>query len=564
MPAKASGVLTLDTAPFIQSLEAAKIALKGFAVAVGAIALTAVAGFAVLGVGLYKIISSFKDGLVAAFQFGKEMNSAARQIQGVGVGNFFLIQKALEKSGMSAEEARSSMKQMSETGMSWDKLWKTPKDAATAIAAAKEDFGPMATALDKGAKAVSALKNIIDSLSLKFATFFQAFLAGIVEPLKVMLKAIEGAIDLSKLGTKLGDKLGMVMTQWIGGIADGNIGAVLGAQLKLAWIDLTKELDKFFKEAGTSTGEMKGKLGQVFSDAGALIGLLLMGAFTQGSRLIGDTLANSWRLFAKVMNEAAPKIFGKSGEYNKSINDVETAERSRKAQEAVVRFNISRAGSSEAYVNGEDYARDAKRTAELDADVKLKKGVRNIYAGEQDKNTPSQQKAAEAFIAGKPKDGVDEKASARAKADEVYNEALKKASAKLIASGEAVGGVVGKVAAQVGGFAKSLAGTEAAARKTLADAEVSGIIAGELYKKENPEPEAPPLGQVKPMEIIAGSLAKIGGSGGVFQLGQDIVTQNATQTKVNTANTVGLLKQNNVYLKQIAGKTSSAAGVVGP
>jgi hypothetical protein len=543
MPAKASGVLTLDTAPFIKSLEAAKIALKSFAVAVGAIALTAVAGFAVLGVGLYKIISSFKDGLIAAYQFGKEMNSAARQIQGVGVGNFFLIQKALEKSGMSAEEAKSSMKQMSETGMSWSSMWKTPADAANAIAAAKEDFGPMAAALDKGAKAIGALKNIIDSLNMKFATFFQSFLAGIVEPLKVLLKSIEGAIDLSGLGTKLGDKLGAVMTQWIGGIADGNIGPVLGAQLKLAWIALTEEIDKFFKDAGKSTGDMKGQLGKVFSDASSLIGLLLMAAFTQGSRLIGDTLANSWRLFGKIMNEANSTLFGKSAEYNKSINDVETAERSRKAQEVVVKFNVERAGSGAAYADSEDYARDAKRTAELDADVKLKKGIRNIYAGEQDKNTPSQQKAAEAAIFGVNEAGVDNKTADRALADKKSKAAIDKASAKLIASGEAVGGVVGKVAVQLGGFAGSLVGPKAKAEKTLADAGVSGIIAGELYKKKNPDVAAPPLVAGKQFEALTTSLGKIGGGGGSFIIGQTAQERAAEQANMNAKRSEDLIKE---------------------
>ena len=547
MPAKASGVLTLDTAPFIKSLEAAKIALKGFAVAVGAIALTAVAGFAVLGVGLYKIISSFKDGLVAAYQFGKEMNSAARQIQGVGVGNFFLIQKALEKSGMSAEEARSSMKQMSETGLSWDKLWKTPKDAATAIAAAKEDFGPMATALDKGAKAVSALKNIIDSLSMKFATFFQAFLAGIVEPLKIMLKAIEGAIDLSKLGTKLGDKLGMVMTQWIGGIADGNIGEVLGAQLKLAWIALTKEIDKFFKEAGAGL-DFSGKIATVFSAAGSLIVSLLTGAFKEGAYLLRDVLNASFKVLGGMLG-----INRTGANAAQEVKIQDEAIRILKREKEYDMLNTQAGG--------------ANKQAEFDEKIKQAlvekdrlQAISNYESGKGGLNTPAQNKIVQDYLSSKGENTTASDTLSRA--DTVKE--IKEKTAALMEASKAAGGIVGQIGAQLGGVAKALAGTEAAARKTLADAEVSGIIAGELYKKNNPDVTAPPLGQVKPMEIISGSLAKIGGSGGVFQMGQDIVTQNATQTKINTANTVGLLKENNVYLKKIAEKTSAVGGVVGP
>lgn len=516
MPAKASGVLTLDTAPFMKSLEAAKIALKSFAVAVGAIALTAVAGFAVLGVGVYKIVSAFKDGLIAAFQFGKEMNSAARQIQGVGVGNFFLIQKALEKSGMSAEEARSSMKQMSETGMSWSSMWKTPADAAKAIAAAKEDFGPMAAALDKGAKAIGALKNIIDSLNMKFATFFQSFLAGIVEPLKVMLKAIEGAIDLSKLGTKLGDKLGVVMTQWIGGIADGNIGPVLGAQLKLAWIALTEEIDKFFKDAGAGLDFSK-KIATVFSAAGSLIVSLLTGAFKEGAFLLRDVLNASFKVLGGMLG------INRTGA--NAAQEVKIQDESIRILKREKEFDMlnTQAGG-------------ANRQAEFDEKIKQAyvekdrlQAISNYENGKGGLNTPAQNKDVEAYLTAKGENTTVSDTLSRA--DTVKE--IKEKTAALMEASKAAGGIVGQIGVAIGGFAGALVGPKEDAERTLAEAKAKGEEALAKYKKDNPDVTAAPLEAGKQFEALTTSLGKIGGGGGSFITGQTAQERIAEQTLIN-------------------------------
>lgn len=547
MAAKASGVLTLDTAPFIKSLEAAKVALKGFATAVAAIALTAVAGFAVLGVGIFKIVSAFKTGVVAAYEFGKEMNSAVRQIQGVSVGNFFILQKALEKSGMSAEEARSSIKSMEETGMNWSSLWKTPADAATAIAAAKKDFGPMSEALDKGAKAISALRNIIDSLNMKFATFFQSFLAGIVGPLRYLLQQINDAIDLSGVGTKLGEKLGTVLDQWIGGIANSNIGEVLGAQLKLAWIALVEAISEFFKAAGEGL-DFAGKLATVFSTAGSLLVSLLIGAFKEGAYLFRDILSQSWLLFSKILNEIAPVFFRKSDPLAQAI------EEKRRTGRELNKLQVQ--SRREENLTGDNKLIFEAKIAEARVKLVRDQAIINYESGQAAINTPLQAGYVKDYLTQR---GADTEFKDQLRRAETAKDITEK-SAALMDAGKAVGGLVGEVAKQAGQFGLTVAGPKFEAQEALDYAAYTATLKREKDAKNNAVISAAPYLAGKPFEALTTSLGKIGGGGGSFLTSQTAQEQRQIQALKNGLN---MEKTLNV----IAGNTdpeNPKAGAKGP
>jgi hypothetical protein len=88
--AKAVGYLELNIAGFDSALKTAKNLMVTFA-----------AGFSA-----YKIGDFLKDGVKEAVNFGKEMQSASRAMGGFDPGALLLTQKALEKVGMGAEEAR--------------------------------------------------------------------------------------------------------------------------------------------------------------------------------------------------------------------------------------------------------------------------------------------------------------------------------------------------------------------------------------------------------------------------------------------------------------------------
>jgi hypothetical protein len=526
MAAKASGVLTLDTAPFIKSLEAAKVALKGFAVAVAAIALTAVAGFAVLGVGIFKIVSIFKEGVIAAFAFGKEMNAAARQIQGVSVGNLFLIQKALEKSGMSADEARASMKSMEESGRNWSDLWVTPVAAAKAIAASKKDFGPLADALTKGALAIDQIKNSIDSLRLKFASFFQAFLAEVVKPLSYLIDKAKDMLDVSGFGKSLGAVMGNVLDEWIGGIANKNLGTVLGVQLKLAFLGIKEKITDLFTEASEGMTFFKDSKA-VFVAIGSLLVTLLIGAFKEGAYLMRDVLSQSFKILGDMLgiNRVAANAAQEVKIQDESI-------RILKREKEFDLLNVKAGGTS--------------RQAEFDE--KIKEGfvqrdrlqaISNYESGKAGINTPLQDSYVQEYLTSKGENTEFKDTLRRA-------ETAKEIAAKtaiLEAAGLKAGGTIGAVATQIVGFGNAFN----LDRSELETEQEMARLAGQEARAGNDgdamSRTAPPLLAGKPFEALTTSLGKIGGGGGSFLTGQTAQEQREAQKIKNGQETNKLLNK---------------------
>lgn len=528
MAAKASGVLTLDTAPFIKSLEAAKVALKGFAVAVAGIALAAVAGFAVLGVGVFKIVSIFKEGVLAAFAFGREMNAATRQMQGVGVGNFFLIQKALEKSGMSADEARSSIKEMSETGMSWSALWKTPANAARAIAEAKADFGPMASALSKGAVAIHDIRNSMDALSSKFTAFFQSFVAQFVDPLSFLLKSLKNAFDFSQISEGLGKIVGALLDQIIGGILSKEILKVLAAQLKLLLLDAQTLLTEAFTKASEGLSFIK-EFSYVFKAGGNLLMALLLSVFHEGANIFSDVLSASWKLFAKIMGEVAPKLFGKTGEYNEAINQVKYKAVGIQITEDRIKYDKKNYGA-----NYEGSDAEKLNTAVLKqklAEMKDLKGIRNYEAGQAELNTPSQTRAVNEYL--------QEKSLSKEKPRQIVREADTKriddTTKALLDAGLKAGGTLGQVAIKLARAGEGFAMTKEQAIDYLKNMSGLGATVRSLMASQSPtlKDTAPPILPGKPFEAMTTSLGKIGGGGGSFLTSQTAQEQRQQQALKN-------------------------------
>lgn len=563
MPAKASGVLTLDTAPFIKSLESAKIALKGFAVAVGAIALTAVAGFAVLGFGVLKVINIFKDGIASAFAFGKEMSEAARQFRGIGVGDNFLILKALERSGMGPQEAAEAMKTMIESGRPLSAIWATAQDAANAIKAATEDFGPMADALDKGAKGMLIISDLLEAIKLKVATFFMSFIASIVEPLKLILSLIKDAFDFSKIGTKLGDELGAVLDQWIGGFTNGNIGEVLGAQLKLAWLDLTEGINDTYARLNTMA-DFGGKLEEILSASGSLVAELLMDAFIQGARIIGDVLAMSWKLLARVLHESNPSFFGGTSEMtaakkeaNSYNNQIAELTAKLQTQTRVTGQDVEASGGESGDEVGAPYATSVQRLVDNDKLAALLKkqrlaiGTYEMESGKGDALAPDLKAKVEAQNAIKNA----AKVKGRADEDTAQKDRIAAKADRLKVAAESMGGAVGQAASQFAATAEAFGKTRKELDKIISDAQVAGIIKEEEYKAAHPESmgTAPPVFTGMPMEVIAGSLAKMGGGGNVFQLGGDSV-----QAKIekNTKAAAGTMQEIRADTRKMAEKSN--------
>ncbi len=134
--AKATGFLELDIKGFDQALKTARNLMVGFAATFGA----------------YKLGSFLKDGVKDAIEFGKEMQSAGRAMGGFDPGKLLLSQKALEKVGMGAEEARGHIGDFIKEGRNISEIFGGADNYARALQSAAKDYGSQADVLTRSAK----------------------------------------------------------------------------------------------------------------------------------------------------------------------------------------------------------------------------------------------------------------------------------------------------------------------------------------------------------------------------------------------------------------------------
>ena len=133
--AKATAYLDLNIAGFDQAIKTAKNLMIGLG-----------ATFAT-----YKVGSFFKDGIKDAIDFGKEMQSASRAMGGFDPGALLLTQKALEKVGMGAEEARGHIGDFISEGRDISQIFGGADNYAAALKSASRDYGSQADVLSRSA-----------------------------------------------------------------------------------------------------------------------------------------------------------------------------------------------------------------------------------------------------------------------------------------------------------------------------------------------------------------------------------------------------------------------------
>ena len=115
--ATATGFLELNIAGFDKAISTAKKAL---------VALTAV--FAV-----FKTANFWKEGIEGAINFGNEIYHASQRIGAMDPGKLLIAQKALENAGLGAEEARTQINELVDSGRSMSTLFAGTGDYAMAL-----------------------------------------------------------------------------------------------------------------------------------------------------------------------------------------------------------------------------------------------------------------------------------------------------------------------------------------------------------------------------------------------------------------------------------------------
>jgi len=223
--AKATGFLELNISGFDQALKTAKNLMVTFA-----------AGF-----GAYKLADFFKDGIKEAINFGKEMQNASRVMHGFDPGSLLLVQKALEKTGMGAEEARGHMQDFIEQGRHVSDLFGGTEDYAAALKDAAKDYGNQADILTRSGKALMEVWNKIEAISSKVKEFFLSMVEQFIDPLKAALDALRG-IDLTKIGREFGESIAKAATVLLGLFKNGDVVNTFTTGIKLGMMEAVNVL----------------------------------------------------------------------------------------------------------------------------------------------------------------------------------------------------------------------------------------------------------------------------------------------------------------------------------
>ena len=223
--ATATGFLELNIAGFDKAISTAKKAL---------VALTAV--FAV-----FKTVNFWKEGIEGAINFGNEIYHASQRMGAMDPGKLLIAQKALENAGLGAEEARTQINELVESGRSMSSLFKGADNYAQALQNATASYGSQANVLSTSAEKLSKVFEIIQSVGSKLQTFFLAMTARFVTPLLAVLNFLN-SIDLAGIGASLGDGITKAASFLVGVVINGNIGEILGLSLKVGFMMATDYL----------------------------------------------------------------------------------------------------------------------------------------------------------------------------------------------------------------------------------------------------------------------------------------------------------------------------------
>jgi len=282
--AKAVGFLDLDASGFNTAIKAATGAL----VALGA-------AFA-----SYKVADFFIEGVKEAINFGNEIGRVSARMGHIDPGKMFLMQKALENSGLAAGEAQGAIDKLVASGKPFSSLFLNAGGAGSALAQASKDYGGQADALTKSSQQLMLVWNTIQSISSKVKTFFMSMTAEFVDPLRAAIILLNNTIQLSDFGKRFGSAIRSGVEILVGGIQNGTIFQILAIRMKLAFNDSWNYLAEKFKSmkdvfGGPKAVDMFAGAQDIFIGLGKILkGYIVQGAQAAANLLTEGTTQHVW------------------------------------------------------------------------------------------------------------------------------------------------------------------------------------------------------------------------------------------------------------------------------
>lgn len=592
MAAKVTGVLELNNAPFLAALEASKSASKAFTTSVVAGAAIAASAMIVASAGVLAVAMAFKslgsflsDGIAGAVAFGNSAYQAAQKFKGISTGENFLWLKALEKSGMSADEALGAMKQMSDQGMKLTEIFSSPADAAEAIKAAKADYGDIASAIDKSAGTMAVMVNNFTAFKDRLQGFFIGFVSQVATPMNDLLVLLKNSFSTTEFGVSLGKKVGDLINILEGGASEGNFGEVVGALIKIGLIEgaqklneIIKSISAYFSESFKGFGGILQAFGSilksVFEYGATYISSKLQEAFEAGYKaqaagVVGTTERKNVNMAEEQITknlgdlESATKAYvaaKKSG----NADDIEMAQITLDRQKAnmtllqadisfskgnfsaltadqmtIARFR-SENFKTQKFVGSEAYEKTKEEFERPAIKQRFVESAMTVARfGNKDQDVAAAE-AAQKFDIEFPESDARRNNSLFGDQIEAIkntskyagaNASMDRAKAEFAAAQTNSGAGITAIAGGMEGFINGLQETKLANQMIVDKARKAGAAtAGEPVRP----PQVNNILTATPLERITTSLGKIGGGGGSMYVGMDIQAQNAAQTARNT------------------------------
>jgi len=258
---KAVAYLEINSKQWDDALAAAGKALTVFAVALAGI----------------KVGDFFKEGIENAIKFGNEAYFAAQKLNGYDPGKLFVVQKALQASGLSAQEARQDIEEFAQAGRPLEQMFKGGQAGfADSLTRAAREYGTQAAVLSKSAEEFAYVQMQIDNVSTKLQGFFVGLADKVLPPLSGLISEID-KVDLVGMGEKFGGYIVDAVNTIRGLVANGNLFDVLSAGLKLGFQEAVNYLAGALTSAISvlSQGSLWEGIAQVAIGALAVVGTFL-------------------------------------------------------------------------------------------------------------------------------------------------------------------------------------------------------------------------------------------------------------------------------------------------
>lgn len=284
--AKAVGYLDLNITGFDKALKTAKNLMVAFA-----------AGFTA-----YKIADFFKDGIKDAIDFGKEIQSASRAMGGFDPGALLLTQKALEKVGMGAEEARGHIGDFITQGRNISEIFGGAEEYSRALKSAAKDYGPIASVLSRAGESLQTVWNTLQSIASRTREFFLSMTEKFINPLQVVLDYLND-IHLDKKGAAFGSAIAKAANVLFGLVKNGDLWKTMGNGVQWAfWAGIDVLQTGLEKAIAFFSGAMKSITGS-FSES--FFGEDMISLMKHVFRGLGDIISSA---ILTAVSEAADAI----------------------------------------------------------------------------------------------------------------------------------------------------------------------------------------------------------------------------------------------------------------